>query len=71
MLLDYVTTYPNPKIRFYASDMVLHVDPMQRTWSNPTLEADTLDTTILVLQTQQTTRSMVLYSSFAEPFTML
>ena len=26
MLLNYVTTYPNPKIRFYASDMVLHVD---------------------------------------------
>ena len=26
MLLDYVTTYPNPKIRFYASDMILHVD---------------------------------------------
>ena len=28
---------------------------MQRTWSNPTLEADKLDTTILVLQNQQTT----------------
>ena len=26
MLLDYVTTYPNPKIRFYASDMILHVE---------------------------------------------
>ena len=26
MLLDYVTTYPNPKIRFYASDMIFHVD---------------------------------------------
>ena len=26
MLLDYVTTYPNPKIRFYARDMILHVD---------------------------------------------
>ena len=26
MLLDYVTAYPNPKIRFYASDMILHVD---------------------------------------------
>ena len=25
MLLDYVTTYPNPKIRFYASDVILHV----------------------------------------------
>ena len=46
MLLDYVTTYPNPKIRFYASDMVLHVDSMQRTWPNPLLKADTLNTTI-------------------------
>ena len=26
MLLDYVTIYPNPKIRFYARDMILHVD---------------------------------------------
>ena len=26
MLLDYVTTYPNPKIRFYDSDMILHVE---------------------------------------------
>ena len=26
MLLNYVTTYPNPKIRFYASNRVLHVD---------------------------------------------
>ena len=26
MLLDYVATYPNPKIRFYASDMLLHID---------------------------------------------
>ena len=26
MLLDYVTTYPNPKIRFHASDMILNVD---------------------------------------------
>ena len=26
MLLDYVTTYPTPKILFYASDMILHVD---------------------------------------------
>ena len=26
MLLDYVTTYHNPKIRFYASAMILHVD---------------------------------------------
>ena len=26
MLLNYVTTYPNPKIRFYASDMILHVE---------------------------------------------
>ena len=26
ILLDYVTTYPNPKSRFYASDMILHVD---------------------------------------------
>ena len=26
MLLNYVTTYPNPKIRFYASDMVFHGD---------------------------------------------
>ena len=26
MLLDYVTTYPNPKICFYASDMILHVN---------------------------------------------
>ena len=26
MLLDYVTIYPNPKIRFCASDMILHVD---------------------------------------------
>ena len=26
MLLDYVATYPNAKIRFYASDMILHVD---------------------------------------------
>ena len=26
MILDYVTTHPNPEIRFYASDMVLHVD---------------------------------------------
>ena len=25
-LLDYATTYPNAKIRFYASDMTLHVD---------------------------------------------
>ena len=25
-LLDYAATYPNPKLRFYASDMVLHVD---------------------------------------------
>lgn len=25
-LMDYAATYPNPKIRFYASDMVLHVD---------------------------------------------
>ena len=71
MLLDYVTTYPNPKIGFYASDMILHVDSDQRTWSNPTLEDDTLDTTTLVLKTQRTTRSMMLYSSFAEPFEML
>ena len=26
MLMDYVNTYPNPKIHFYASDMILHVD---------------------------------------------
>ena len=26
MLLDYLNTYPNAKIRFYASDMVLYVD---------------------------------------------
>jgi hypothetical protein len=26
MLLDYACTYPNAKIRYYASDMVLHVD---------------------------------------------
>ena len=26
MLLNYMTTYPNPKIRFYASDMILHVN---------------------------------------------
>ena len=25
-LLDYAATYPNPKLRFYASDMILHVD---------------------------------------------
>ena len=25
MLLNYVTTYPNPKISFYASGMILHV----------------------------------------------
>ena len=25
-LMDYAATYPNPKLRFYASDMVLHVD---------------------------------------------
>ena len=26
MLLDYAKTYPNPKISFYASGMILHVD---------------------------------------------
>ena len=26
MLLDYLDTHPNAKIRFYASDMVLYVD---------------------------------------------
>ena len=26
MLLDYMATYPNAKIRFHASDMILHVD---------------------------------------------
>ena len=26
MLLDYLNTYPNAKIRFYASDMKLHID---------------------------------------------
>ena len=26
MLLDYVNTYPNPKIRYNASDMILYVD---------------------------------------------
>ena len=26
MLLDYLATYPNAKIRYHASDMVLHVD---------------------------------------------
>ena len=26
MLLDYLATYPNAKIRFYASDMILYVD---------------------------------------------
>ena len=26
MLLDYCATYPNTKIRYYASDMILHVD---------------------------------------------
>mmetsp|Transcript_28285 Transcript_28285/g.32953 ORF Transcript_28285/g.32953 Transcript_28285/m.32953 type:complete len:127 (-) Transcript_28285:506-886(-) len=25
-LLDYAATYPNPKIRFYASDMILYAD---------------------------------------------
>ena len=71
MLLNYVTTYPNPKILSYASDMILHVDSDAAYLVNPMLEADTLDTTILVLKTQQTTHSMVMYLSFAEPFTML
>jgi len=26
VLLDFVATYPNAKVRFYASDMQLHVD---------------------------------------------
>ena len=26
MLLDYALTYPNAKVRYYASDMCLHVD---------------------------------------------
>ena len=26
MLLDYAHTYPNPKIRYHASDMCLHLD---------------------------------------------
>ena len=26
MLLDFAATYPNAKIRFYASDMILHID---------------------------------------------
>ena len=26
MLLDYAATYPNAKVRFHKSDMILHVD---------------------------------------------
>ncbi len=26
MLLDYLNTYPNAKVRFYASNMKLHID---------------------------------------------
>ena len=26
MLLDYAATYPSAKIRYYASDMILHAD---------------------------------------------
>ena len=71
ILLNYVTTYLNPKIRFYASDMILHVDSDAAYLVQTNTRSQYAGYYYLgsPKSTNNTLNSAVL--SFAEPFTML